>query len=669
MLKRVSKALWSLGSAQWRCGVCLFELGFEIRPLEIDIVARNGADSVFWSSDYYAVSYADMVKSSQRGCQTCKRFIEAFDTFHASFVNAQWWPGRSGERPRLELEQTQQVFELCVSPDDYSEAIPAFQPCICTGRKAPGSSRDAASLDQAARWLAECRNNHEQCGAKQASFRPTRLLFLGDKMQNIIRLVENEASCPIYAALSHRWSEETQQVRLEHRNMPERRKDGISLREFPPMMQDAISVLRQLGILYVWIDCMCIIQDDKDDWEAEAATMASVYANAELTLAATWCAGSGQSLFRDDSGNHNSAFDITEKNGVSIFLRPVWPHYMEQYAEEGLLAEAEWPLLTRAWVYQEQLLSRRMLHFTRHEIFWECYKVLDCECSWYGTGENSTIAPVSHRRPAALKQWSQIISEYSRRNRTFQSDSLPALAGIAKSFGKVRPDVGRYLCGLWEDQLESCLFWYLIEPSRARPDIGRMPSWSWASVTGSITCAGGSVEGIEFLGSEMSYNGDAYMGNVSAAKITLCGSVAPAIIYHGQQWVDMQMHATPILEKEDSDIESEAGELGFGLKVGDQLASFQPDYRLDDSIHSSTYLASGARVLCLVFGRISSSRNLPELELEESWVSACCLVVRCVDEDQDLYERVGVCRGANVGNRLDLEKTLSISQRKQLTLI
>jgi hypothetical protein len=176
-----------------------------------------------------------------------------------------------------------------------------------------------------------------------------------------------------------------------------------------------------------------------------------------------------------------------------------------------------------------------------------------------------------------------------------------------------------------------------------------------------------SLEGIEFLGSEVSYNGDAYMGNFSVAKITLCGSVAPATLYYGQQWVDIQMHPTPILEKDDSGIESETGEPGFGLKVGDQLATFQPDYRLDDPIHRSTYLASGAQILCLVFGRISSSSN--NLELEESWISACCLVVRCVDEDQDLYERVGVCRGAHIGNRLDFETTLNISQRKQLALI
>lgn len=142
---------------------------------------------------------------------------------------------------------------------------------------------------------------------KKLAFGRLGFSFLAKNCKILYDLFENEASCQIYAALSHRWSGETQQVRLEHRNMAQRRKDGISLREFPHMMQDAISVLRQLGILYVWIDCMCIIQDDKDDWETEAATMASVYANAELTLAATWCAGSGQSLFQDDPGNNNTA--------------------------------------------------------------------------------------------------------------------------------------------------------------------------------------------------------------------------------------------------------------------------------------------------------------------------------------------------------------------------
>ncbi|KAE9379643.1 HET-domain-containing protein [Stipitochalara longipes BDJ] len=673
-MKPVLKALWSLASGKWRCGVCLFELGFGIMPLEIDIIGSYGAESVFWSSDYHEISHENLIKSSQRGCRSCKKIIEAFNALHTSFVKAQWWsggPGRSGERPRLVIGETQQVFELCVSPENYSEAIPSVQPCICTGRKLPGSTRDAASLDQAARWLAACQTDHEQCRAKDTSFQPTRLLFLGDKDQKTIRLVENEASCTMYAALSHRWTEETQQVRLEHRNMAQRKQDGISLSEFPSMMQDAILIFRRLGILYVWIDCMCIIQDDKEDWKREAATMASVYANAELTLAATWCADSGQSLFQDNSGTNITAVDVRDVDGTPIFLRPVWPHYTERDTEDDLLAETEWPLLTRAWVYQEQFLSRRMLHFTRHEIFWECNEELDCECGWYRPGNSSKIPLVSqYKRPAASKQWSQIISEYSRRDLTFKSDSLPALSGIAKSFGWQRPDAGKYLCGLWEGELESCFFWYLTEPARARPDIGRMPSWSWASVTGNVTCWEVSLEGIEFLGSEVTYHGDAYMGDVEVAKITLCGSVAPATIYHGHQWTDMQKHisAAPILE-EDRDIELESGEASFGLKVGDQFATFQPDYRLDDLIHGSTHIASGSRVVCLTFGRITGIRNDPELERKERWVSACCLVLRCVDEDQELYERLGVCRGSHIGNRLDLETTLNMSQRKQLNVV
>lgn len=645
-------------------------LGFGIRPLEIDIIGNYGAQSVFWSSDYHEFLYENLIKSSQRGCRTCKKMIEAFKNFQTVFVTARWWPGQPGERPSLQLVETRQVFELCIFPEDFSETVASLQPCICTGKKLLGSTGDAASLDQAARWLAACQNDHEQCHAKDTSFQPTRLLFLGDKDQEIIRLVGNETSCRPYAALSHRWTEETIQVKLEHHNMMKRIHDGILLGEFPLMMQNAISVLRQLSILYVWIDCMCIIQDDKEDWRREAATMASVYSNAELTLAATCCAKSGQSLFNDNARN-DSAVDVRDMDGAPIFLRPVWPHYTAQGNEEDRFAEIEWPLFTRGWVYQEQFLSRRILHFTRHELFWECNEALDCECNWYRPRDNSTLPLISsYKSPSASKDWGQIISEYSRRDLTFKSDNLPALAGIANSYGSHRPNAGKYLCGLWEGELESCFFWYLTEPATNRPNIGRVPSWSWASVAGNVACWGVSVEDIEFLRSDVTYDGDAFMGKVENAKITLCGSVAPATLYHGQQWADLQENISiTSVSEEDSDMEYEAGQSDFGIKVGDQFATFQPDYRLDNSLHELAYVASGTRVRCLTFGRITGMRSDPEIEGKEQWVSACCLVLRCVDEDQQLYERVGVCQGANIGNRLDLETTLAMSQRKQLTVV
>jgi hypothetical protein len=120
---------------------------------------------------------------------------------------------------------------------------------------------------------------------------------------------------------------------------------------------------------------------------------------------------------------------------------------------------------------------------------------------------------------------------------------------------------------------------------------------------------------------------------------------------------------------EDREVDRESGELGFGLKVGDQFATFQPDYLFDDSMYGSTHIASGSRVVCLTFGRLTSIRNDPELEREERSVSVYCLVLRCVDEDEELYERIGVSRGMHEGNRLDLETTLSLSQRKRLTVV
>ncbi|EEU43332.1 uncharacterized protein NECHADRAFT_19218, partial [Fusarium vanettenii 77-13-4] len=143
-------------------------------------------------------------------------------------------------------------------------------------------------------WLASCREHHTDCRPNEVEFCPTRLLFLGDEDTGMIKLIENPPRETPYAALSHRWTEETLKVRLVHINHSERLSSGFPLDKFPPMMQDMIYLLRRLGIMHVWIDCMCIIQDDREDWRREAATMASVYSDAELTVAATMA---GEDLF------------------------------------------------------------------------------------------------------------------------------------------------------------------------------------------------------------------------------------------------------------------------------------------------------------------------------------------------------------------------------------
>jgi hypothetical protein len=116
------------------------------------------------------------------------------------------------------------------------------------------------------------------------------LLLEGEPNQNnlTVRLLENPVGTGIYACLSHRWDPRTPEVALTKSRL-DKFKQGIELNSLYPMLVSAIYVVRQLGVAYLWIDCLCIVQDDEQDWHREAMSMGDVYGNAYVTLFATRC--------------------------------------------------------------------------------------------------------------------------------------------------------------------------------------------------------------------------------------------------------------------------------------------------------------------------------------------------------------------------------------------
>ncbi len=632
--------------------MCMFALDPGAKPLKLDFGGKPV--TVFYESDYHEFTRDNLAASAARGCSHCKCIVRAFDIQQVDFATARWWPPRDalGAWGYLELD-SKVKFELSVAGERGKDVLESTHACIRRGTKIGGSTRDEACLDQAAAWLEACRRDHDDCRAA-AGFRPTRLLFLGDS-PGVVRLVESMSvpSDAVYAALSHRWTEETLRVRLEHGNHAQRLEHGIPIDAFPQMMRDVVFLLRRLGILYVWIDCMCIVQDDVDDWRREAATMASIYTNAELTVAATWCATSGQSLFGDRSGSDFAQVDVASTvDGDPVFLRRVLPHFTWQdiannwFAGSDFVdAEREWPLLSRGWVYQEQLLSRRMLHLTRSELIWECSGGrMDCECGWYRASDESQQVLIRSqvKQPVAGKSWGTIVGEYSKRDLTFGTDKLPALAGVAQAFGDSHGgrDLGRYVCGMWEQDLQECFFWRATEP-RPRPSCG-MPSWSWASVSGNIECWSLGSERVQFADVLVSHVGNEFMGDVHEAKVTLTGPLAPATLH--------------------------CGDGTCKVKVGDQWSVFYPDYTLESS--DALTLTPGSPVFCLVFGQGTSSSRDPEQGLLWERTYACFLVLVCVDEASRVYQRIGLSEGDS-GNdeEVELDAMLGVAETKTITLI
>jgi hypothetical protein len=125
---------------------------------------------------------------------------------------------------------------------------------------------------------------------------------------------------------------------------------------------------RKLGIRCLWIDSLCIIQDDRDDWYREAANMRQIYQNIMLTLAATDSTDGSHGLFRSPP---------PPPRGIELKGRgSAPPLYFARVASSRQLENS--PLLQLAWVYQERLLLPRILHFSPGELIWECNEGIDC---------------------------------------------------------------------------------------------------------------------------------------------------------------------------------------------------------------------------------------------------------------------------------------------------
>jgi hypothetical protein len=261
------------------------------------------------------------------------------------------------------------------------------------------------SLATIKRWASECDTEHRGLCVSNTEFKmPSRLLDVGS--EHVIRLVEmldpedvaNLSNRVQYVALSHCWGSESTLTTISSNR--QELMSGFSATRLSQTFRDAISVTRHLGLRHVWIDSLCIIQDNHQDWERESAKMGSVYQNAFLTIAATRSASGRGGCFSAVSDTpyiwqeHVVSPNKTSSNKVSSRL--VWHDRLWEPVEVGgsktwmslrpsynvrdlALTRASkdiihqgFPLFTRAWFLQERLLSPRVVHFGHMELFWEC---------------------------------------------------------------------------------------------------------------------------------------------------------------------------------------------------------------------------------------------------------------------------------------------------------
>jgi len=371
----------------------------------------------------------------------------------------------------------------------------------------PSHDNSTASVD-IQDWLSECLNNHDCEKDREIGFLPTRLLKCSN---GCVRLIEsqtiNEAdpqtSC--YAALSYCWGPLPKHLRLTTNNIATL-SEGLPLTSLSATFVDAFQIASRLGIEYLWIDSLCIIQegDAGQDWLRQVNQMHKVYANCVLNIAAAHAPDADGGCF-------------SERLHPTKYLQPPLPdlHLGEGKLPSGLAIEEErsfftfpeeatkpfheFKLNSRGWVFQERLLSPRTVHYDNHDVYWECsgkvasgYLPMGLTAR-YAYLESNLRPSFSFRLEPELKDetypsgehfahWKRLVTGYSKRQLTRGEDRLIAFSSVSQGVCKQWKD--DYIAGYCKALLPQALVWR--RKSKNTESLGepssRIPSWSWGSL-------------------------------------------------------------------------------------------------------------------------------------------------------------------------------------------
>ncbi|UKZ72200.1 uncharacterized protein TrAtP1_013139 [Trichoderma atroviride] len=356
-------------------------------------------------------------------------------------------------------------------------------------------------------WLSYCDCHHTRC-VERPSIMPRRLLDLKDvERSNVVRLVETSTAVGVdvrYATLSHCWGPRTSKPPLKTiSDNITRHFEGIPLDDLNLNFRDAVLISIKLGVQYIWIDSLCIIQDNSSDWEIEAAKMADIYRQSYINLAASAAHDAHGGMVDLSSLYISKAIptaviryrptDTTVRNAADeadeeLMIRP--SSQKEEYRE--LLSHKSSPYFTRGWVLQEVALAPRTVYFTTDQIMWQCRELFESEDgAWsvenvmpaldYGFTVANGFDFTSKVRAYSL--WQMWLRSYATRELTFLSDAAAAAAGLINYYKSATGHTP--MLGLWKETLHADLNWAIqgrpfkgTQPSHSLP-ASNFPSWSW----------------------------------------------------------------------------------------------------------------------------------------------------------------------------------------------
>ena len=344
-------------------------------------------------------------------------------------------------------------------------------------------------------WVKACTQHHSCLAGANPTYIPPRLL---DCSQDDLRLVEASEirethETASYVTLSHAWGTTGPHTVLDSNNI-EQFYEKIPYADLPTTFKDAVEVVKKLGLQYLWIDSLCIIQKGPrhtEDWETHVRELAEIYSNCFVNIAASWTADFGSGIFRSRQKGFRKAC-IANIRGT-----------LEMYEPWGYGMVSMLHLNSRAWVYQERLVSPRVLHYKDNEVFWECNELFASAKFPRGLpdyqypkrpvfghplkGSNSWVLPDSESNVHV--HWLSMVRMYAQCDMTKPEDRLPGISAIARKLNDAYLN-SEYIVGFFKSELPASLLWAgSAKQPLHRPDTYIAPSWSWASVQGRLFMA------------------------------------------------------------------------------------------------------------------------------------------------------------------------------------
>ncbi|WPG99077.1 heterokaryon incompatibility protein-domain-containing protein [Acrodontium crateriforme] len=341
-------------------------------------------------------------------------------------------------------------------------------------------------------WLSKCGSHGSRCEDRRNDVDDKfRLLFLGDTRPRLVDVKANSTKLT-YVTLSHRWEAATEASSTTHANLADRYV-SMPLEEMPPHFSRLAVLAKEVGFDFIWIDSLCIIQDSKEDWKQQSRLMHGIYSNGAINFAPLECFS--KALAKD---NRNDSMEVlgctlplSFPTGASRTMVCWNPKNFDRVLQGSTL-------YSRAWTFQERVLSPRTVHFGR-QMYWECCSLRACTTFPLGVDLYEEFRDDMFLRLKQLSSkfdgdfaqdlhriWCSVLRDYSGRRLTNPGDRLIALRGVAERLWRILGlSENDYLFGLWKPCLPEQLLWGMEDVR----EIGfehrnTLPSWSWASHAG-----------------------------------------------------------------------------------------------------------------------------------------------------------------------------------------